>query len=355
MIIYNQNILRFKKRLETEAKNILANECGLKVGRSRFHYKKYTYPINIVVFEHPVQLGYFKPKELTIGINSELILNSFNKNVRDILRHELAHYLSYIEIGTNETPHGMHFKNLCRQFGWEEDVFTAKTNLTLLEQNQTGDLKTQALMEKVKKLLKLGSSSESHEAKLATQKANELLLKYNLKLTASEDMDTLTYYQKGVLTQKARSVKMETIYDIVSQFFVKPVFSYFKGGVRLDLFGTKANIEFAEYVVNFLDYELDRLWLHTKKEFNYKGVRPKNSFFKGIAKGFINSDKDVLKEAALINKEIDYRYAHYIGGGRLSASSAQIDAKALSQGKKTGQTLTINPAINNKAKTLYLG
>lgn len=354
MIIYNQNILQFKKRLEAIAKTILRNECALKVGRSRFYLKGYTYPINIVVFEHPNQLGFFKPTELCIGINSELILSLFEKNVSDILRHELAHYLSYLEIGATETPHGNHFQTVCKRYGWGPEVSNAKVNLSLLEQEQTGDRKAQALMEKVKKLLKLGASSEEHEAELATQKANELLLKYNLKLSESLDYNDLTYYQKGVLTQKTRSVKMETIYDIVSQFFVKPVFSYFKGGVRLDLFGTKANIEFAEYVVHFLNYELDRLWLKTKKEFNYKGIRAKNSFFKGIGNGFINKDRGYIHSTALINTEINNRYAQYVGSGRLTASSSQTDASALSQGKKMGQTLTINPAIKNSSQTFYL-
>lgn len=351
MLIFNETLLAFKKRLLIKAKSILKNECLVSVGRTRFKIQGYTYPLQIVIFEHPNKLGYFEYDSLLIGINRDLLFVQDQKIVDNILRHELAHYLLVILHGHQDQVHGKKYRHLCQTYGWGKEVYSAKIDRNELLRPEVVDQKTKLLMEKVKKLLKLGSSNNSHEAKLATEKANELLLKYNLQ-KAQTKIEEEDYYLKSAFSQKRRSTKLEVLYDIVSGFFVKPVISYTKNEVRLDLFGTKSNIEFAEYVVSFLNFELERLWEKAKKELGYRGIRQKNSFFKGIAQGFLNQSSSC--EKALIVKNLETQFDTFISKKSSSGSQARLDNSALLSGHKIGQTLTINPAIKNQGITKLL-
>ena len=141
--------------------------------------------------------------------------------------------------------------------------------------------------------------------------------------------------------------------------YLKPVFNYGKEGFYLEVIGEKSNVLIAEYVGSYLDIELEKLW---KKQRlltpHLKGLSMKNSFMKGVAKGYIEKieqskrvllqDKKalVLLEGSL-QKKIDLVYP------RLSHTTSRRGPgcqESEHQGKASGKELFIPRALSNENK-----
>ena len=153
------------------------------------------------------------------------------------------------------------------------------------------------------------------------------------------------------------------IYDILKHFMVRPILSYGKGQVCLEATGTKANIELADYIANFLEEELDRLWNLHKGQYNLKGQKAKNSFFLGMARGYEQRMETVLKdfdssqskELVLINLKLDESVSKIYRRLSSTSSSGSIDHDSFGAGQKAGKNLTINQGIKNKKSNKLLG
>ena len=121
------------------------------------------------------------------------------------------------------------------------------------------------IFHKVKKLFQLASSDNSHEAELATIKANNLLRKYHLSpdRILKHDQETVLL---SVLHGKKVTPKHEAIYEILKEFLVAPVFNYQRGSFQLEVVGERTNVLTADYVANFLDHQLETLYLEEKEK-----------------------------------------------------------------------------------------
>lgn len=361
MLIYSETSFAFIAKCEKYLKEIIENETAIEMRRNRFVLNQYLYPVHIVVFEGHNTLGYFDHHTYQIALNKNLMYSTKEKVLKDILRHEFAHYLTFIKYGSDIKAHGDEFKQVCSEHGWDNEVIAATANIEELNKKLEGDLTSERIISKVKKLLKLAQSENEHESQAATLKANKLLLKYNLELFESENFETL--YVDQLMTQKRKSAKLMAIYDILKHFLVRPILSYGKGQVSLEATGTKANIELAQYIAHFLDEELERLWLQHKKATQSKGQRAKNSFFLGLAKGYdqkmqnLNSEfnEKESKELVTINKNLDLAVSKIYRRLSSTSSGSSIDQSSFGAGKAAGKNLTINQGIKNKNKSKLLG
>ena len=356
MFIYDSTSIAFIHKSETFLKEILEH-AGIEVKKSRFLYMGYFFPINVVVFEGK-EWGHFNGPYLQIALNRKLIYLAKDSVVRDILKHELAHYFTYI-IHKDVRPHGSEFREVCRQFGFPTEIAEATMNLEESNLAKVGDLASERVIEKVKKLFMLAQSSNTHEAELATLKANELLLRHNLDYVKDSKEPV---YMDRLLLRKRKDSKISAIYGILKHFIVRPVISQGREACCLEVSGTLTNVKLAGYVANFLDQELDHMWEEARKEFNLKGVQAKNSFFLGVAKGFDDkmtatkmqySDAD-KKALVVVEKklEIDTQIIYKRLGQ--SRSGHQTDYEASLAGHQKGLSLTIRNAVEGKAKNLYL-
>ena len=351
MRVFSKNIQIFTKRCEDYLKEILKDEVGCKVLRSRFIFNSLSLPLRIVSFESNSTLGYFDPHTYQIGLNQKLMFGIKEKNLKDILRHELAHYFNFIESHDVYLPHGVEFNQICNRYGWNKSISKASIDIDLADKKLEGDLDAEKLKTKFKALLKLSESDNPHEAELATIKANQLLLKYNLNKIDLNKEEPI--YSDILLSQKKKNAKMIAIYDILSTFMVKPILIYGHKQVSLEVCGSKENIELADYVAQFLNQELETLW----KKNNLKGLKAKNSFYSGIAKGYLGRNNEVqekydismkkgliiLDEKLKLNMELIYpRLGH-------TTSKSSVDLDAFASGKKAGNSLTINQALKNKS------
>lgn len=356
MKIYTETTISFSKKCELFLKEIIESETELKLRKSRFEYNRYSYPIHIVIFTNSRNLGYFDPSTFQIGLHINLMYQVKDHVLKNILRHELAHYLCFIQTQDIDAPHGEAFKKVCLTHGWNESVSKASMHIQTAN-DFVGNLESERIIKKIKALLSLAQSDNKHEAELATLKANQLLLKYNLKSLSGEQSFEL--FVDTVYTAKRRNAKMSTIYEILKHFLVKPVFIHGHKQTSLEVSGSRENIELAQYITNFLDRELEILW---KEATHLKGQRAKNSFFAGIAKGYDEKYVQLTtkfcakeqKSLISLNQNLEHNVARVYKRLSSTSSTANTDRNAFSNGKEKGKNLTINTAIKNKAKTFLL-
>jgi hypothetical protein len=358
MNVYDNTIFAFIGRLEEMMKEILLS-MNIMVNKKTFLFYQTYYPINIVVFEGS-DLGYFSAPFYEIGINKKLIYQAKDSVIRDVLKHEIAHYITKIVHG-DVMPHGPEFRSICQHYGFDDDIAHAKMNLEDSNLSKQGDLEAERVLEKVKKLLQLAQSSNAHEAEVATMKANALLLRHNLDRFHAQNDDE-PFYIDRVLIRKRKESKHTTVAQILKHFLVKPIINTGSGACCIKICGSLTNIKLAIYIADFLDKEIDRLWAQAQMAHGLKGLRAKNSFILGVAKGFdlkMRLSKNELSAAdqrSLIKVEADLNEKTRRALGPLSttSSSNQPDWRARSLGEDSGMDLTIRQGVESSSKGLYL-
>ncbi|MBS0655750.1 MAG: DUF2786 domain-containing protein, partial [Verrucomicrobia bacterium] len=349
MHIYSKKIVEFITHIRQTAKAILANEIRLRVYGDRFYDQwRTSYPINIVIYNHTRTLGYFHPDFYELGFH-ECLCYSTKQQLHNIIRHELAHYITFINYGEHIEPHGVEFRAFCARMGWGEEVYRASSCLETGE--QTADEEKSSIFRKIQKLMALASSSNEHEAEQAMIKSQELLLKHNMDSQAIESDEEEKMYLKRILKQKKKDAKMTSIARILQTFFVSTVYNRAGDYSYLEILGSKVNVDIAEYVAGVLQHELDTLWLKAKNIANLKGTIAKNSFFLGLAKGYCNkiealkrvhsSDQSnalmVIEKKLVAAKAMAYRHLTN------TKSSGHYCHESSTLGEAMGKELNIKP------------
>lgn len=334
---------------------MLSREIGLKIYGDRFYDRReeYSYPIKAVIFNNQALLGYFDPHFYELGFH-ECLMSSSREVLQNIIRHELAHYITFINYGDTVTPHGDEFRAFCKRMGWNEEVYKATTChdddicLTVAQEN--------SILRKVKKLMALATSSNKHEAEQAMIKSQQLLLKHNIDVSNVEDDEEEKIFLKRIMKQTKKSAKMRSIAQILGTFFVNTVYNRSEGFTYLEVVGSATNVEIAEYVAKTLERELDTLWDQAKEQQpDLKGAIAKNSFFIGVARGYCNKihflkrqyDTNTSNALILIEKKLKYATAMAYPQLSKSSSHASYCSKSSQLGEQAGRELNINPAVNN--------
>lgn len=354
MHIYSKKIAKFVKELNNAIKEVLSREVQLKVVGKRFFDRRgwNSYPISVVIYNHRSCMGYFDSDFYELGFH-ECLMNVSQEQLYNVIRHELAHYLTFLDHGPH--LHGKEFQECCQKMGWGEEVWRAR--FTLDESSKAAALdEDNPVVRRVKKLMALSDSGNSYEAEQALIKSQQLLLKHNLE---AEDLDSLDseqekFFLKRIMKQKRENAKMSAIAKILKTFFVHVVFSRGGNYTYLEILGSAANLEVAEYVAKVLEHELDKLWEQNKKLHPYlKGQVAQNSFHYGIAKGYCQKIEDLQKgypqhtANALIVLEQKLNEAACMAYKRLSFSKSRKKLCSLSSllGEQAGKQLNIKPAL----------
>lgn len=358
MIVYSKKIIKFVNEIKSRVKEILSQEIGLRVAGNRFYDFRQTssYPLVVVIYNTKSMLGYFDADFYEMGFH-ECLMHASRSDLHNIIRHELAHYLTFIQHGSSIQPHGSEFRAFCQNLGWGEEVY--KATICLAEGHNHPFSEESSVLRKVKKLLALSTSSNTHEAEQAMIKSQQLLLKHNIDANFIDSEEEEKIFLKRIMKQKKETAKMRAIGKILETFFVNTVYSRAGDYTYLEIVGSAVNLEIAEYVADFLERELEKQWNEARKAyFHLKGMIAKNSFFEGIAKGYlskINSLKreynaEVCNSLMIIEKKlIDAKAMVY---PRLHSVSRSGRGCGLSSavGEQIGRQLNINPALNQTAK-----
>lgn len=352
MIVYSKKIIQFIQEIKLTIKNILTNEVGLKVYGGRFYdrLQRSSYPIKVVVYNNKTMLGYFKSDFYELGFH-ECLMHSSKQQLHDVIRHELAHYVTFIDFGESVHSHGPEFREFCRRMGWGEKIYGATTCLD--GGGNDADMEKSSVFRKVQKLLALATSSNPHEAEQAMIKSQQLLLKHNIESTYFGTEDEEKMFLSRIMKQKREDGKMRCIAKILETYFVSVVYSRAGDFTYLEILGNAINIEIAEYVAMVLQSELDNLWKQAQKLGKLKGMVAKNSFFMGIARGYCNKiqalkrDYDSAVTNALMVLEKQLLDAKAMAYPRLASKtcSGGYCQESSALGEQMGRQLNINTAV----------
>ena len=351
--------LTFLHEVRAISLKILKYEMNLSFQRKRLLFKKHYYPLDFVVFEHPTILGQYLPGKYQIQINKNLIYKCDEKTLQNIVRHELCHYIAHVEFGQDIAAHGTEFKSICSRYNYGHEVSSATIELgdEIIEKQVSED----KIYSKVKKLFQLAASDNTHEAELATIKANELLKKHHLNSITMKS-DTNETVLDVVARGKKVQAKHETIYQIIKEFMVAPVFCYQSGSFSLEVVGTRSNVLSAKYVAEFLNNALELIYEQSKNENpKLRGVRAKKSFMQGIGQGYLSKIRSASKKSfssqELIHCEQQVQEhlarAYPRLRGRQTRTHTQ-DLLAKTLGTQAGRELNINPGISSQSKKTLL-
>lgn len=341
--------------VKNSIKYILLKEVRLKVSGNRFYYKKHSYPIYLVVYHSKSVLGYFNSSFYELGIN-ECLMHAKDEDLQLVIRHELAHYLTFIEYGNVLQPHGPQFKECCARFGWGEAV--AKASICLETKNDFAIQEKSAIFRKIQKLMALGSTSSQNEAQAAMIKSQQLLLKHNIESKYLSD-EGEAFFLKRIMKEKKKTAKMCAIGRILETFFVSIVYHRATDGTYLEILGSKMSVEIAEYVASVLNFELENLLNDARKK--HTGI-VKTSFFLGIAKGYCNKiemlknehSKEVANALMKLEKKIMEAKSMAYRNLSITCSSTKYCEKSSAIGEEMGKRLHINPAINKSSEVKFL-
>lgn len=347
MQIYSSFYSQFINRVKKLASEVLNQEMGLAFKKTRFKFNGYTYPVNFIVFEGR-ELGYFQPDKWQIAINKRFSFES-DESLKILLRHELAHLYNFIINGSNVSDHGQEFRNICKNFGWGEEVYSSKMHLP---DKEVSDSQSKSnIAKKIQKLLSLSLSDNIHESQAATEKAQALAEKFQIHRYENGGKE-LEYFVKPILKFSRKTAKYQCISEILEVFHVNPVFNYGKRVVYLEVIGSREAVEIAEYIASYLDNSLEELWKKGKKEFNLKS---KSSFFYGLSYGYTkkiqNRERQAkdLKTLTLISTHLT-EVSHKVYGGLSQKQSKFIlDRHSLSEGKKAGNRFEIRKGLSEKS------
>jgi hypothetical protein len=157
------------------------------------------------------------------------------------------------------------------------------------------------LIEKIQKLMALATSPNENEAKAASAKAHELMIRHNLQMSELEvkpEVGVETFHQadNNIISFKDKLIagilnEYFNVYIIINtsgkgQFFGNK----FMRPKSLKIAGTKENIEIAKYVFEYLSIAFDKCWNDYRKASKAK-ASAKKPFYVGLANGF----KETLK------------------------------------------------------------
>lgn len=249
----------------------------------------------IEIFTANRRMGEWREASQTIRINHELIATRSWSVTINIFKHEMAHQLCRAW-GYQDAGHGPRFEEACLRLGVPPVYRTARGDSPEIFEELESDSQLvnegRRFFSKVEKLLALGRSTNEHEAALAMEKANELIAKYNLKLSAD---DTDRRYRCSVIStgkQRIHGWQRSIAAILRDYFYVKVIQAETYDPLRdlrcktIELFGLAENVAVAEYCYHFLERELNFLWQQNKGRFPGTTITEKNSYYLGVLSGF---------------------------------------------------------------------
>ena len=220
------------------------------------------------------------------------------------------------------------------------------------------------VLEKIKKLLRLGTSANQHEAELALQRAFELARRHNIDL-ASVDVDDQTrriLHKAFGLGQRTSLLHKLAIRVVHNHFNVSAIMSnYFHPNLlcvanRVIFVGTETDIEIAWYVVDFLVSACRKSLRQFQKESPRKLTPNKRrgfiaGFFYGVSSKLRLSENQLQIEGpnnALITNEEARREKYQdenFDTKPIDLKLGKQNPAALHEGWMAGRDTQINPGL----------
>lgn len=231
------------------------------------------------------------------------------------------------------------------------------------------------VIERIEKLLSLAGSSNEHEARLATEKAAELLTIHNLTVEQIRGRSEKEYSRNTIHESKTAPGTLKFVLTIIQQFFFvraiytrkheKDFFDRHVGITSISLVGTITNVRIAGQVFTFLMRKFPELWKEFKER-NRATTRQRQHYYAGLIIGIekqleviktkaesstglmVVKDAELIKwinEELEIKKEIKPKYS-------FDEDVSVDDLYAMRRGVTDGKELHIQRGIENAAANM---
>ena len=241
----------------------------------------------VMLVDSNVRLGLWHGGLRVIEIARSLLLDHGWGALVEVLKHEMAHqYVDEILGQPDDAMHGAVFRRVCEERGIDASAAGVP---------DANDAKRvdadQHLLERIAKLLALAESSNEHEAQAAMSAAQRLMLKYNIDLAISGRKPAHAFRHLGDPTGRVNEAQRILAGILGDHFFVQtiwvPVWRALEGkrGSVLEICGSTANLELAEYVYAFLNVTAERLFREYHRTASGRGAK-RLTFIAGVMAGF---------------------------------------------------------------------
>lgn len=310
---------------------------------------------NVQLFDSEAKWGEYDHLARTISLSRKLVQKFSWAHVLGVLKHEMAHQWVYENYPNSDvSAHGKEFHQACEKLKLHAQYRSTKVELASENPDFTIEEIANPLIEKVKKLMSLASSSNEHEASLAATKVRELYLKYNLEqadLGQKSDMahilistgkKRLSLIEKKIISMLVEFYFVQVI--VVQEFNSKTLTHY----QALEVIGLKENALMAEYVYHFL--------LRASK--SYPSTSMKLGLLDGFAqklKGQVVDHMPQQQKGLIVRAEAeleDYVHDYFPRLRSLRSSSRQISSSDYNHGVQQGQKLNLNKPVTTKNNSL---
>lgn len=245
-------------------------------------------PPSFELVEHTSRLGRWVGEHRCIELARSLLTEHRWGVLVEVLKHEMAHqYVDEVLGVHDESSHGPAFRRVCQERGFDPAASGVPRDPGASDRHAE-------ILDRIAKLLALAESSNQHEAQAAMSAAQRLMLRYNIEEVQRNTARVYTHRQIGEPTGRASEAERLLSAVLAEFFFVEvirvPVWRPLEGrrGTVIELCGTPANIELAEYVHSFLTHTAERLWREHRREHGLKGNSGRQSFLAGVISGFRN-------------------------------------------------------------------
>lgn len=237
-----------------------------------------------------------------------------------------------------------------------------------------------AILSKLKKLLNLSKSSNIAEAELALTKATEIATNAGIDLAIVAVSNTDTEAEKLELVEdtikcgaRLPSLQKYASWLLHKHFNVKIIYSGSRRrGKEVALLGDKKDVEFAKFVNNFVQEDMQRRWEYYKKSHNLS-VKLKQTFMYNCWKGFdqklteAKNDTESARFSAMETSQrevVESKYALVVsnkaevveaflhkkyprlGNHRSTVGNVYASSSVASAAQAIGRTMTINRPLS---------
>lgn len=266
----------------------------------------------LALSDSTTQLGCWVGGHLrTLQVSRSLVLAHPWLEVIGVLEHEMAHqFVEDVLQVRDEPPHGPTFRSVCDARGiYPHAAGTPCAAAIRPDDAEESDLQLDRVMERVRKLLALAGSSNEHEAELAMRRAQALMLRHNIEAAAAKTTRAYEARQLGD-PAKRRTFVERSIASLLSEYFFvqvigMPVYVPRLGtvGTVYEIVGTRANVEMARHVYEYLLATADRLWRANAGDARVRGAKDRISYQAGVIAGFrekLRSERESLGATGLV-------------------------------------------------------
>ena len=209
------------------------------------------------------------------------------------------------------------------------------------------------IIEKIEKLLALANSDNEHEAKLAAQRAMEIMTKNNIRMQEMPVGRDYTNDQEEFNKMSTEDCYINTI--LVTHFFVQMVTERKRKEKKtvVRMYGTETNLEVARYIQQYLRHTFKRLWLEYKAE---NPVAKRLDYYAGLKTGLnqqLHAARKVVENEVGLMVVRDGALDQFIIdnegklGKRRMPGAVDRGTAAFNSGFQTGERMTIRKAVNS--------